>query len=249
MIERELLHAYCDGELSPAERAQIEATLKQDAQAVVELQAIRHTKELISSNVRPMNDEALWRQCVGRLDEIDKTKKVEGFVSRYAWGLCAVFLFVILGGGVLHKMNPNSVRAGQVASYVSGMGLTGGWSKPPAQASDRRQWLDQQLGPVSNAFRSDVIHVEAGKREITDDGHQVTCLLLADDRGFLKLVVVSNFGSIEGSDQPGQIQEGEVNEMNYVAWNLNNCALYLVGDARERTQEELSQIASNIRVH
>ena len=39
-----------------------------------------------------------------------------------------------------------------------------------------------------------------------------------------------------------------VNEMNYVAWNLNNCAMYLVGDARERSQEELAQIASNIRV-
>jgi anti-sigma factor RsiW len=244
MVNLELLHAYADGELTGAERTEVEAALKADPAAAAELVAIRNTKTFVAKNLRTSECEDVWKACCGRLDEIDKTKRVEGFVSKYAWGLCALFLCVILAGGVLRKLNPNTVRTGQVASYVSG--LAGGWSRPPAQPEGRREWVAEKLGQVGAEMKPNQLVVLAGQDGIVDN-HHVVRLMMADAVGPLELVVVSNTDEIEGGEAMGRFRTGSINGANCVAWKQNGCAAFLMGDSTQRSHEDLADIANTLK--
>src|SRR5690349_7885295 len=98
MTDPKQLHALADEELTPAEASVVRESLKHDPQAAAEYSAILNLKDIVRSNALQHSDEEVWKACVRRLDGIDKTRRVEGFVGRYAWALCgAMFLFILSG--------------------------------------------------------------------------------------------------------------------------------------------------------
>ncbi len=243
MIDRELLSAYADGEVTATERAQIELALKTDSAAVEHLSSMRATKQFVAEHARPVENDELWSTCVKRLGELDRTKKVEGFVGKYAWGLCALFFCVIVTGGMLRKLNPNSVRTGQVASYVSG--LAGGWSRPPAAPQGQREWVEQKLGRMGADMQPDHFDVVACQEGLVDN-HRVVRLLMRDSVGVVEMVVVSNVDTIDGGEAMGNFHAGTLNGANCVAWSQDGSAAFLMGDANQRTHQDLARIATAI---
>ena len=90
MIEIEKVHAYVDGELDAGERAQIESLIASDPDAAREVQSLTSLKRALSAQNKPVEDEAAWKACVGRLNELDRAKGAERFMAKYAYALCSV---------------------------------------------------------------------------------------------------------------------------------------------------------------
>lgn len=98
MTEPTQLHALADGELAPAEAQALREALKADARGAAEVDAVLNLKEFLAKNSARHTDEEAWRTCVRRLDAIDRSRRAEGFVSRYAWALCGVMFLCIVSG-------------------------------------------------------------------------------------------------------------------------------------------------------
>lgn len=244
MSDRELLSAYADGEVNAAERAQIETLLSTDAAAAAHLTSIRQTKTFTAQFAKPIENEELWQTCCGRLTAIDKTKKIEGFVGKYSWALCAVFFLVIVAGGMLRHFGANSLRTGQVASYVSALG--GSWSHAPAQPEMRRQWTEQQFQAIQNAVQPDRLVLTDTQQGFVD-GHRLFCYRLADSQGLMDLVVVSNASAAEDGAPVDGVRGGNVNNASYVTWNQGDYAIFLLADASQRSPEELATVSETLR--
>ncbi len=95
MIDPLALHALADGEISMSEALRLTRDVEAEADVVAELRAIEFRKLLMKEKVEERSDQA-WRRC--RAADIDKARRVEGFVGRYAWALCSVFFLVIFTG-------------------------------------------------------------------------------------------------------------------------------------------------------
>lgn len=119
MIDPKDLHALADGELSNKEAASLREALKADPRAAAEVDAILNLKDVLrESSIRHENEEA-WRACVGRLNELDKSRRVEGFVGRYAWVLCGLmFAFIVSGRFAMHEVQGDSVETPEFARIL-----------------------------------------------------------------------------------------------------------------------------------
>ena len=102
MIDTELLHALADDELSADDRRKVEADLAQDPEAAKVLSSILAVKQAIASHVKPVECEDEWQRCRKRLDEMDKARRTEAFVGRYAWVMCTG-LFAFIVGAILER--------------------------------------------------------------------------------------------------------------------------------------------------
>lgn len=245
MIDLELLHAYVDGELSSDERQFVESHLSNDAVAQAEVVRLRSLKSAVSrmAVAEPATPE--WSRCVARLDEIDKARRVEGFVGKYAWGLCVLFFCAILAGGALKRGVSSKVHSGEVAAAAAGIG-SGSWLRPPSKPDEKRDWVNESLGAATYAVQPDALQVLAVAKQWRD-GHDLTFFRLADDRGELQLVVVSDAGDIDGFERMGsELEAGVINEMNCVSWAAGGYSMLLM--APGRSAAELAQIAATIRV-
>lgn len=150
MIDLELLHAYVDGELGADERQFVESHLAGDALAQSEVVRLRSLKTALARSAATEPASAEWNRCVSRLNEIDKSRRVEGFVGKYAWGLCVLFFCAILVGGALKRNGGSRVHSGEVAAAAAGLG-TGSWLRPPAKPDERRDWVNESLGDATQS--------------------------------------------------------------------------------------------------
>ncbi len=82
MIDRNDLHALADNELSSEEQASLLRELESDANARVEYQNIVAMKTALKQSSTSPECGELWNRCQARLNELDKTKRVESFVGR-----------------------------------------------------------------------------------------------------------------------------------------------------------------------
>ena len=132
------LHALADNQLDPNEAAQVQAALQKDPELMAEYHAVLSIKDCLQSKVSSVTCDETWRTCVGRLNEIDRTRRVEGFVGRYAWALCGVFFLFIVYGGISNrgKVGTASMETADLAHMMTNFG---------ASAPTERSQMDRSL--------------------------------------------------------------------------------------------------------
>ena len=77
MIDPLELHAYADGQLDKADRDRVARQLETDAASKAELDSIVALKQFVSAKCEAVECKEEWRKCVGRLNELDKSKRAE----------------------------------------------------------------------------------------------------------------------------------------------------------------------------
>jgi anti-sigma factor RsiW len=243
--ERDLstLHALADGELTPAERDAALAWVAEDADAAQEYATLMRLKAALRG-LPPANPEpAVWRACVGRLNEIDRARKTESFVGRYAWALCSLVFALIVGGGLLTRMGGRHLGTAELGAAAFQLPGISPVAHPTASAVPG--WMSRELGaaPVGHLGALEVVQAVAG----TVNGQQLAVLNLRDVIGHMTLYVVRNGGDLDGmSPMAGGMMSGRIGDRNCVEWTSGPFTLVLAGD---RSAEELSAIGSTIAVH
>lgn len=239
MIDTELLHALADDELSADDRRKVEADLAEDPEAAKVLSSILAVKQAIASHVKPVECEDEWKRCRRRLDEMDKARRTEAFVGRYAWVMCTGLFAFIVGAGILQRSS-GEPRLGakdlaQMSASVSPVSLTGGIDR----------WLGRLFGKSPK--------IEQGSLQVVQrlqgmyNGRPVAQLNFTDSKGPLTLLVIGGNVALEGATLVDeQHVAGQFGQANYVAWRDSGLFLLLAAD---RSPAELLQIAEQLRVN
>lgn len=237
------IHGLADGELDPEAKARVLQTLSKDGRAHVEYQWVLLIKEMLSKRCAPSSDSECWRRSMAQLDEIDRTRRTERFVGRYAWGFCGVLFAIIVAGGLLNRASGGKdLSSAHVASLFN---LT---PQPIAasQPSQARVLLHDALGQAPVADREEqfaLISVATG--EI--DGMRAARLILRDSQGPFSLFIVKDAGNIDGMEgrQEGFYSHGVINHYRCVSWHDDGYALLLLSD---RPDSELEALAAHFRI-
>lgn len=238
MIDPIELNALADGQMTPDEAKAMQAALRGHPASSAEYQSILMVKRLLKERTPEIEYRDSWRICVGRLDELDRSRRAESLVTRYAWAFCGVFLIAILVGGMNKRATRSeTVNIADLSRIVTS--LAPSRTPPPAADAARNRWLDQLLGQARRSVdpnRMEIIGYAYG----TLDDRPVTHFALRDSSGPLALLVIP--GTVpDQSSQPEKVfRLGHLQGMNCVVWTDNNVTLAVVGD---RTHQDLVRAA------
>ncbi|HRF58395.1 MAG TPA: hypothetical protein PLH94_00610 [Fimbriimonadaceae bacterium] len=240
------IHALADGELSAQEQVRVRDRIESDPRAKAEFVAVTLVKSTVQTRCVPVANDEVWSACRERLDAIDKTKRVEGFVGRYAWALCLGFLIMIVGAASFNRMpNRQSVDTGDMARMVAGMTpIPMPTQKPPAEV---QRWAERQLDGAPVQLPAESMQVQSLSRGLYE-GRRAMMVRLADARGSVALLVVEDTHSVEGMQGASDARlfgHGQVDGMNCISWVEDGVACLLVG---ARPPMELEGIAQQIRL-
>lgn len=232
------IHAYADGQLDGDEKRSVEERLKTCEKSQAELRAVQGLKAVVQEKCPSMHCQETWERSRKRLDEIDRTKRAEFFVGKYAWGICAIFFVVIFSAAMFNRTMGGGLRTGDVlASSLSSVG------SPRSQApSEQQKWLqgflpEQRLSMPENNIR--VLGGAVGQM----DGKKIVRLNLEDGKGELALFIVSQVNHVDDMQQlqgHSMYSAGRVNNRNCLTWNDGGWAYLMIG---ERSIDELVHAA------
>jgi len=232
MIDRLDIHAFADRELPAEDMARKEQEIAASPDASRELEAIQNLKGCLQTKMTPPAFGDLWSECRSRLDELDRVKKTEFIVAKYAWALSGLLFFVILGGGLFNHFHGSSVSVGRLASDISGM--------TPVTASSQ----PQQLSDFINDPR---LHIPTGIVSLayvdTPEGRIKSCTI-QDQEGVFDVVRIPNVANVEGVQPIGDdMFAGQLNGRNCVIRLDSGCAIVVVGN---RETSELRDITESL---
>jgi anti-sigma factor RsiW len=237
------IHALVDGELSDAERSQVQEGLKCCETSEAQWLAVRQLKISVQEKCAQPECQELWKTCQRRLTEIDQTKRVETFVGRHAWSICAVFFCIILGAAFSHRNAGSGLNAGDVARVSASLAPI---SAPHAQDPDaKRRWLQQNLDRDMPS-KSNFVNVVGGAVGFLPDGRKIARADLEDSAGRLQLYVVQEadrWDGVEHIDGHSQYSGTRINEINCITWTGHGRAYVLVGD---RPAPDLCDVADHL---
>jgi hypothetical protein len=246
MIDPLALHALADGELEKAEAQRLRHEVEGDTQAAAQLRSIESLKLLLKEKTQQPECGKEWRTCVGRLNELDKARRVEGFVGRYAWALCSMFFIAIVTGGLLGRSGGDrTVQTADLGRLAST--LVPARAPHNAAPSEMDRWVDYHLRRARLSMdpsRLQVMAVAQGEM----DGQRVVRLTLRDPSGDLALLVLPKPLSTAGL-QPIRgtgYYAGSVDSLNLVAWGADERSFVLLS---ARRHESLQAIAERIQAH
>lgn len=230
------LHSLADGELNQKEANLVRAWISADNKAQAEYESIVVLKQTIREKASEVEVEDLWLVCSNRINEIDRVGRVNGFVWKYGWGICGVFLAVIVVGGTLHR---NTEDTGLIPSKVSSI-------KSSMVPIPGLRTLKQAVNAVRSKF-GEVVSAGSEKVQLLNasegymNGLPAMKLDCADGLGKMSLYVMPASG-IKGVRPmaDSRFRQGTMPEGNFVCWNKGTTLLILSGD---RTPEELRQVA------
>ena len=236
MIDPIRLNAYVDEELNDQDRSQLEAELRLCQLSQAETDAIRTIKTIISSRSETHTCTETWTVCIERLNGIDKARRTENFVTKYAWALCAgVFVTILVGGAINRSSSLNSAELPNMMSQLTPSG------RQDSALADRTQLYDEVLKRASKQLdRLRLLSVRTGDF----DGQHVEKYDLEDAAGVFALFVVAGNVDTEGfiaMPQAGYIS-GLMGQSNCVAWHNQGRTLMIVGD---RSYDNLVKAAMN----
>lgn len=244
MTEPTQLHALADGELAPQEVQTLREALKADSKAAAELNAILNLKDLLAKNAVAHADPEVWKGCVRRLDAIDKTRRVEGFLGRYAWALCgALFLFILSGRVAMRNVQGDSARISDILPFArSGRHAT-------AQSRMESNAYRAILNAVSRNLDPKEIQVFEPVYGRVHDFPAVR-VPLRDREGDLVLTDVG--GSLDLQDTApfptdATLATGIVDGQNCVVWKTEGETWVLNPVNGPRSLESLREVATRIR--
>lgn len=235
------LHAYVDGELSDEAAAAVRARVESDPAAAAEVAAIRKLKDLSCQCAGTITCDETWKLCTSRLGEMDRVRRTERFVGRYAWGLCAIVLFALVGAGMFNRAKDGSaIYASDVASIASSATGQAALASPDGLSG----WLTGLFGrapvqePPSQLRVLSVARAEA-------DGRPVARVELADSSGPVVLLIVGGATDVRGLAPTDSVfQHGRMDCVNCVSWTSDGAAMILAGD---RSHEALEDVARQIQ--
>lgn len=237
------VHALVDDELGREDRERVQERIRACAASHAEWQAVRILRAVVKEKCVQPDCEQSWRSCCKRLDEIDRTKRVESFVGRYAWGICGIFLCVILGASWLNHANGGGLNAGDVARAESSLAPL---SVPRSQTTDSKwHWLQNELDrtmPVSSSS----INLLGAARGYLQDGRKIVRADLEDRDGRMKLYIIESANRVDGGSQIDghtQYNGARINDVNCITWTGQGAAYVLAG---ERPVDALCSVADQI---
>ncbi len=235
------IHALADGQLEGSDREAAQKQLNECPHSKAEFEAVVALKGALKSHVQGVDCEETWAKCRGRLDELDRSQRVESFVGRYAWGICGAFLVFIAGAAVLNRLNPNStLKLHEVSSATRNL------SSASINPGSIGSWLLKELGGKAPVRLEDQgpIQVVAQRAGIDPEGRRVVQLQMQDGKGPLVLVLVTNTDAIEGEGS-GSTTHGQIDNANCITWVDGRVACLLIG---QRSHEELEAISERLKL-
>jgi len=247
MIDPIELHGLADGELATEREAEVKRLLANCQASQAEYQAILALKTALREKAPALEYKQAWKGCVGRLNELDRTRKIERLVSgRFAWGLCGVFFAAIIFAGFSpHGERDPNQQSADLARLVGSLG-------PSKSADPASRELDKSLDDLLKKAK---VSIDPNRMEIMSraygelDGHSVMRVTLRDASGDMALMVVHGMMPIDGLGELAQdhsIKLGHVLNKRCVAWTDGANTLVLVGD---RGYGDLAESAARIMVH
>jgi len=247
MIDPIELHGLADGELAADREAEVKRLLENCQASQAEFQSILALKTVLREKATPLDNKLAWKGCVGRLNEIDRTRKIERLVSgRFAWGLCgAFFAAIIFAGFTQHGDRDPNQQSADLARLVGSLG-------PSHSADPASKAFNQSMDDL---LRRSSVSIDPNRMEIRSraygelDGRPVMRVTLRDANGDLALMVVRGVMAIDGLGEFARdhtIKVGHVQDKKCVAWTDGANTLVLVGD---RGYDDLATSASKIMVH
>ena len=244
MIDPSEIHALADGELSASEAEAVRAKIAGCPRSTAEYHTILAIKSTLQNRAGAYTCETTWAKSVRRLDEIDKTKRIEGFVGRYAWGLVGSFALVIAIGGYWTRTHRTGVISSSDVTHVSADMIHIPGMRTMANV---KQWLTQKFGFGDHSSFDDGKLVVTNAYEGSVNGFPAARLSLRDNEGPADLLIIRGAQAVDGVRplQDGEFSAGRVDGLNIVTWSRDGNALLLVSP---RSVDEMVQIASNLRV-
>jgi anti-sigma factor RsiW len=244
MIDPIELHAFADGELSAEREAVLRKQLAESPQAQAELQSILALKKALRDKCLATDCKQEWSMCIGRLNELDRSRRAERFVGRYAWALCGVFLLTILGGGLTSRNDrTDSVSMSDISRIATTLAPS---RTPPVQDAARERWLDDLLGQARKSVDPNRVRI-LGYSDGQLDGRPVTSFSLEDGKGKFALLVMPGVFNLEGTRELRPDQDfklGHLQGLNCVVWTDGRNTLAVVG---KRNHEDLIQVATGLQ--
>lgn len=234
------LHALVDGELEGDAKKAAEERLSTCDRSRAEYEAVRQLKATIADKCEPITCEKTWADCKDRIQALNRTRKVERFVSKYAWGLCGAFLVCIAVGGSLNRVH-GSVRTGDVARVSASLSPFSIQSGPEEEGN--RDLFKGIMEPM--VIRPESVKVVGGASGMID-GHKVVRLNLTDDTGPLALFLFADTEKLEDAQNlDGQgFAICNVNGWKGITWFDKPHSYLLIAD---RPFDELQLVAQAIR--
>ena len=242
----EVVHALADGELEGAAKERAEQLVAGDPKAAAEYEWARYIRGSLMAKCDRTADEAVWKRCLKRLDEIDavgQTGKVEALVGRYGWAMASLLFVIILAAGVLNR--------GVVGHELSSLHLSG---QIPLQfigepdvfgLRDAERLIRDGLGTGLPTVESVVTVTGASLREV--DGVSYAVVHMVDGSERLLLCVFRDVSGIEGFETiagRGGYRGGRLNGHNCVTWSEDEFTFMVMGD---RPLQRLVGIADRMR--
>ncbi len=237
-IER--AHALADGALSPAEAEQARREAAADPRLQAEHDWARTLKAELAKSPPPTPDPHLWTAVRDRLDAIDRSRTAEGFVGRYAWAFCAVFLLFIVAGAITSRLDgARPLATSQVAGLFSG--LTPVAAGSPDQAVEL---VREKVGYAPTRMVGAPVRVLGAAYGLID-GRRAARIVMADGVGEVLLFVVERTNTVEGIPYAAKgYMAGSINRTPALAWCEGGDLVMLVGP---RDHGELQTLAEQIR--
>jgi len=235
------VHALLDDELSSEERTRIQEKVKTCKTTQAEWRAVRQIKTVLSEKCVHPDCDDVWEACTKRIDQIERTKRAEAFVGKYAWGLCGSFCVLILIAAGYTRMNGGNLRPGDLADVGASMVSI---SAPTSQTpSVQRQWLQNNLSQTMHPTEQR-LNVVRGAIGHLDDGRRVTEAILQDDAGQLTLFVVERANKVDDVEHvDSRYSGGMIGSKNCITWTDGGNAYLLAG---ERSLTDLCQRADSL---
>ncbi len=236
MIEITKLHAFVDGELSDAERHEVELCLAGCKESQAEVASIRGIKSALNGTSHfECND--VWANCQSRLDAMDRVAKSGNFITKYSWAfVTAVAMIVLIGGGFSRHNQAGAVASSSLAGVFSSS------RQVSPEKAFRNEQLDQLLRNADqNLSKFKIISISEG---LLANGIVAQRYELEDVHGRMTLIALPRVTSFEdmspnatGTYFYGQIGTSE----NAVGWKTKNASLILVGIRDFAALEEIAR--------
>lgn len=235
----EKAHALADGELSGAEKQEALDATASDPQFAAEYEWALLFKGQLREKLAPIHDEDTWQTCKSRLNELDKVKRTEGFVGKYAWAFCLIFLVGIFSAAAMNRMGFSRPLGSESVAGLFHDLTPFKFSEPSQAIADVRNKVGRAPQLSSNVAR--VTNVASG----VIDGRRVGRLTLDDGHGQILLFVVEGASGFEGLNiTDSGYRCGSMNDLQAVSWTDTGYLFMLVGP---RNMAELKNLAEEVR--
>lgn len=233
------MHKLADGEATAAEVAALHAQLQEDPKLKTEYETVVLLKSTLQKHCVGVQDPELLKACKERIIAIDRPKRAERFVSRYALGFCGALAVLIVGAGLLQRglNHGGSLDANEVAAMSSAL-------SPTAIGGNLNNWLRSKVGDAPVQAPSSLQWV--GGFEGESKGKRFATLTFVDQAGPVTLMIVPQTSTISGlaESYDHRYRLGVLNGSNCVCWVDGEYALFLYG---QRDTIQLQSIADRMR--